>query len=59
MNVAPHPIQQHVSFPYNKNDLQFPTHIFVKIAPEYMDHLPEDKDGMKIFQDKTFAKIMG
>ena len=43
-------MQQNVSFPYNKNDVQFPTNLFVNIALECLDHLPEDIDGMKIFK---------
>ena len=28
------PMQQHVYFCYNKNDVQFPTHLFISTTPE-------------------------
>ena len=32
-------MQQHVSFPYYKNDMQFPTLLFINISPEGVDQL--------------------
>ena len=50
------PMQQLVSFPCNKNDMQFPTHLFVNIAPEWADHLPDDIDGVKVFKIKWLPR---
>ena len=43
-------MQHYVYCPHNNNnnDLQFPTHLFMSIAPELVDDLPEDIDCMKI-----------
>ena len=30
--------------------MQVPTHLFINIAPELVDHLPDDIDGMEIFK---------
>ena len=46
------PMQQHVSFPYYRNDMQFPTHLFLNIAPEWLGHLQDDIDCTKIFKIK-------
>ena len=43
-------------FKYNKNDMQFPTHLFINIAPARVDHLPDDIDGMKIFKIKYLPR---
>ena len=36
--------------------MQFPTYLFVNIAPEWVDHLLEDIDGMKIFNIKCLPR---
>ena len=50
------PMQQHVYFPYSKNDTQFPTHLFINKAPEWVDHLPGDINSMKIFKIKCWPR---
>ena len=49
------PMQQLVSFPYNKIDMQSLSYLSVNIAPDWVDHLPEDIDGMRLFKNKMFA----
>ena len=45
-------MQQNNYFQHNKNGMQFQSHLFINIAPEWVDHLPDDIDGMKIFKIK-------
>ena len=47
-------MKHHVYNPYNNNcnDLQFHTHLFMNISPEWVDDLPEDIEGEKIFKIK-------
>ena len=47
-------IQYYFYCPYynDNNDLQFPTHLFMSIAPEWVDDLQEYIDGRKIFKIK-------
>ena len=51
-------MQCHVYCPYNNNNnkLQFPTHLFMNIAPELVDNLPQDIDGMKIYKLKCLPR---
>ena len=51
-------MQHHVNCLYNNNnnDLQFPTHSFMNIAPEWVDNLPEDIDGIKILKMKCLQR---
>ena len=42
-------IQKPVDCHYKDSDLQFPTHLFAWLTPEWVDCLPRDIDGMKIF----------
>ena len=32
------------------NELQFPMHLFVKMAAEWVDELPHDIDGFKLYK---------
>ena len=50
------PMQEHDYFPYSKNDMHFPMHLFINIAPEWVDHLSDDTDGMKIYRIKYLPK---
>ena len=50
------PMQQHDYFPYTKNDVQFPSHLFIKIAPKWVDYLPDDIGGMKIYNIKCLHR---
>ena len=36
----------------SNNKLQFPTHLFVKTAAEWVDDLPHDIDGFKLYKIK-------
>ena len=49
-------MQKHFYFLYNKNDLQFPTHLFMCIAPKGQNNLSEDKYGIKIFKRKCLPR---
>ena len=51
-------MQHHVysSYNNNNNDLQFPSHLFMNIVPEWVDDLPQDIDGMKIFKMKCLLR---
>ena len=51
-------MQHHVYCPYNNNDnqLQFLTHLFMNIAPEWVEALPQDRDGMKIYKMKCLPR---
>ena len=46
--------QQPDSLQYNtsNNELQFPTHLFVDTAAEWVDDLPHDIDGLKLYKIK-------
>ena len=46
--------QQLDSILYNtsNNELQFPTHLFVNIAAEWVDDLPHNIDGLKLYKIK-------
>ena len=46
--------QQLDSLQYNtsNNELQFPTHLFVDTAAEWVDHLPYNIDGLKLYKIK-------
>ena len=50
------PMQQHLYFAHNKNDMPFSTHLFINIAPESVDDLPEDLECMKIFKIKCLPR---
>ena len=51
-------MQHHVNCPYNNNnnDLQFPTLFFMNTVPGWVDNLPEDIDGKKIFKMKHLLR---
>ena len=49
-------MQPHDYFPDNKNDMQFPTHLFINIVPEWVDHQPVDIDGMKMYKIKCWPR---
>ena len=51
-------IQHPESVPYNNNnnELQLPTNIFVNIAPEWVEDLPQDIYGMKIYKIKFLLR---
>ena len=40
-------------FQYKGGDVQLPTHLFTWITPEWVEYLPGDIDGMKIFKIKS------
>ena len=41
-----------VQYNTSNNWLQFPTHIFVNIAAEWVDDLPHSVDGLKLYKIK-------
>ena len=43
----------------SNNELQFPIHLFVKTAAEWVDELPCDIDGLKLYKIKMFITRMG
>ena len=51
-------MQHSVYLAYNNynNDLQFPTHLFMNIAPESVEDLSQDIDGMKIYKIKCLPR---
>ena len=49
-------VQQHVYLPGNKNKMQFSTDLFINIAPEWVNNLPDNIDGMKIFKIKCLPR---
>ena len=51
-------IQQLEFVPYNtnNNEMQFPTNLFVNIAPEWMEDLLQDIDGMMIYKIKCLPR---
>ena len=54
-------IQQPAFVPYNNNniELQFPTSLFVNIAPEWLEDLPQDIDGIKVFTKRMGSEKPG
>ena len=52
-------IQQPVLVQYNtsNNELQLPTHFFVNIATEWVEYLPQDIDGLKIYKIKCLPRV--
>ena len=40
----------------NNNNEQFPTQLFINIAPEWVDDLPQDIDGIKIYKMKCLQR---
>ena len=47
-------MQHHFYCPYNNNsnEFKFPTNLFMNVAPEWVEDVPQDIDGMKIYEMK-------
>ena len=45
-----------VQYSTSNNELQFPTYLFVNIAAEWMDDLPQDIDGFKVYKIKCLPR---
>ena len=50
------PMQQNDHFPHKKNEMPIFTHFFINIAPEFVDHLPDNIDGMRPFKIKCLPR---